>query len=292
MSETIATDLTSTVAISNAAVKLRGLIVKATADLSVHDPNLSGEEWQQVRDLARQIGDLFWEERAEGELGIIAYLQGETEKAVMLNAEAFQKAKQLKDVAGMIRALSLKGVGLLERDEADQAMTYLDQALSLVKSNPDVRFPLMAYMAKSEALEKKGDEAGSGKLLEEAKRFVDPNGMRVYQADLLIGLQAHAEKLNHIEEAKRDFEDAAMAARNSQMPRPFAAATFRLAELDAKQNDWLAAERLISGGLAADRELIDIQFYPQHLATAGLRKSRRISAISGLQRTTCPRQVT
>jgi tetratricopeptide (TPR) repeat protein len=119
----------------------------------------------------------------------------------------------------------------------------------------------MAYMGKSEALEKKGDEAGSGRLLEEAKRFVDRVGMTVYRADLLSELGTRAEKLNRIEEAKRDFEDAAIAAKNSQMPRPFAAATFQLAELDAKQNDWVAAERLVSKGLAADRELIDIQFY-------------------------------
>jgi CHAT domain-containing protein len=268
VSQTIAADLTSTVAMKDPDVKLRGLIVKATADLSVHDPTLSGEEWQQVIDLARQMKDPFWEERAEGELGIVAYLQGDTEKAVMLNTAAFQKARQLKDVAGMIRAISLKGVGLLERDGADDALPLFNQALSLAKSNPDVRFPLMAYMGKSEALEKKGDEAGSGALLEEAKRFVDQVGMTVYRADLLSDLGNRAEKLNRIEEAKRDYEEAATAAKNSQMPRPFAAATFQLAELHAKQNDWLAAEQLIPRGLAADRELIDIQFYPQHLAAA------------------------
>jgi CHAT domain-containing protein len=268
VSQTIATDLASAVANDNPNVKLRGLIVKATADLSVHDPSLSGEEWQQVGDLARQMGDQFWGERAEGELGIVAYLHGETEKAVMLNTASFEKAKQIKDFAGMSRALSLKGVGLLERRGADGAMPFFDQALALARSHPDLRFPLMAYMGKAEALEEKGDETGSVQLLEEAKRFVDRIGMTVYRADLLSELGTRAEKLNRIEEAKQDFEDAATAAKNSQMPRPFAAATFHLAELYARQHDWTAAERLISRGLAADRELIDIQFYPQHLATA------------------------
>ena len=268
VSHAIAADLNSPVALDNPTVKLRGLVVKATADLSVHDPSLSGEEWQQVKELAHQIGDQFWEERAEGELGIVAYLQGETEKAVMLNSDSFQKAKQLKDVAGMVRVLSLKGVGLLERDGADHSLPFFDQALTLAKSNPDVRFPLMAYMGKSEALEAKGDEAGSGDLLEEAKRFVDRVGMTVYRADLLIALGTRAEKLNKPDEAKMDFEEAATAATNSQMPRPFAAATFQLVELQAKRGDWAAAQRLISRGLAADRELIDVQFYPQHLATA------------------------
>jgi hypothetical protein len=57
VSHAIAADLNSPVALDNPTVKLRGLIVKATADLSVHDPSLSGKEWQQVQELAHQIGD-------------------------------------------------------------------------------------------------------------------------------------------------------------------------------------------------------------------------------------------
>src|SRR3954468_20221391 len=97
-------------------------------------------------------------ERREG-LESLPYLRGDTAKAVALNTESFQTAKELHDVAGMIRAFSLKGAGLLERHAADQALSYFDQALELAKTNPDVRFPLMAYTGKSQALASQGDTA-------------------------------------------------------------------------------------------------------------------------------------
>jgi len=133
VSRVIATDLDTSTAHRYPKVRLRGLLVKATADLSIHDPALSGQEWQEVRELAHSLRDSGWEERAEGELGIVAYLRGETERAVILNTGAFEKAKQLGDIAGMIRALSLKGVGLLERNAPDHAIPYFDQALELAR---------------------------------------------------------------------------------------------------------------------------------------------------------------
>ena len=165
VSKTIARDLETDTARTHPEVRLRGLMVKATADLSIHDPVLSGDEWERVEELAHSLGQPGWEGRAKGELGIVAYLRGDTAKAVALNTESFETAKELHDVAGMIRAFSLKGVGLLECDAADQALSYFDQALDLAKANPDVRFPLMAYIGKAQAFASQGDSAGASRLM-------------------------------------------------------------------------------------------------------------------------------
>ena len=268
VSRLIATDLESETARADPEARLRGLIVKATADLSIHDPVLAGQEWEEVEQLAHSLKESGWEERAKGELGIVAYLRGETEKAVTLNTEAFRKAKQLNDVAGMVRSLSLKGVGVLERNAPDQALTYFDQALELAKANPDVRFPLMAYMGKSQSLEGEGDGIGSGRLLTEASEFVDRIGMTVYKADLAIALGVRAEKQGRMADAEAEFQRACEAATASHMPRPLADAMFHKIELRQRTGDWSGAERLLSGALQADRKLIDIQFLPQHLAQA------------------------
>lgn len=268
VSRFIATALASEAVRTHPEARLRGLIVKATADLSIHDPVLSGREWQEVVQLAQSLKEPGWEERAKGELGIVAYLEGETEKAVALNTETFMKAKRLNDIAGMIRTLSLKGVGLLERNAPDQALAYFDQALELAKANPDVRFPLMAYMGKAQALEAEGDGIGSGRLLKEASEFVDRIGMTVYKADLAIALGVRAEKQGKLGEAELAFERACAAATASHMPRPFADAMFHKVELRQRTGDWSGAERLLPDALRADRKLIDIQFLPQHLAQA------------------------
>src|SRR5436305_5429126 len=115
VSKLIATDLEGQTARNSSEARLRGLIVKATADLSIHDPVLSGQEWEEVQRLAHSLKEDGWEARAKGELGIVAYLRGDTAEAIALNTESFLQVRALKDVAGMVRALSLKGVGLLER---------------------------------------------------------------------------------------------------------------------------------------------------------------------------------
>ena len=268
VSRTIARDLETERARTHPQVRLRGLIVKATADLSTHDPVLSGQEWEQVEELAHSLKENGWEGRAKGELGIVAYLRGDTAKAVALNTESFQTAKELHDVAGMIRAFSLKGVGLLERKAADQALPYFEQALDLARANPDVRFPLMAYMGKSQALASQGDTAGASRLLEQANEFVEHVGMTVYKADLAIALGVQAEKRGRLADAEAEFDRACAAAKLSHMPRPFADAMFHKIELRERNSDWRGAEKLIPAALTADRELIDIQFLPQHLAEA------------------------
>jgi CHAT domain-containing protein len=268
VSKLISTDLETQTARFHPEVRLRGLIVKAAADLSIRDPVLSGQEWEEAERLAHTLKEEGWEARAKGELGIVAYLQGDTAKAVALNTEYLLTAKKLNDVAGMIRALSLKGVGLLERNAADQAVAYFDQALDLARANPDVRFPLMAYMGKSQALEAQGDGAGAARLLAEANQFVETIGMTVYKADLAIALGVQAEKRGSLAQAEEEFDQACRAATLSHMPRPFADAMFHKIELRQRQSNWSGAEHLIPAALKADRELIDIQFLPQHLGQA------------------------
>lgn len=268
VSNLIANALEGQTARNSPEARLRGLIVKATADLSIHDPQLSGEEWGEVQRLAHSLQQDGWEARAKGELGIVAYLGGDSGKAIALNTESFLQEKRLNDVAGMVRALSLKGVGLLERKAADQALSYFDQALDLAKANPEVRFPLMAYMGKSQALESQGDMQGAARLLQEADHFVNTIGMTVYKADLAIALGVQAEKRAQYADAEAEFDRACTAATRAHMPRPYADAMFHKIELRQRNSDWHEAELLIPAALKADRDLIDIQFLPQHLAQA------------------------
>jgi len=285
VSKLISADLETRTARADLEVRLRGLVVKATADLSIHDPILSGEEWQEVQRLAHALKEAGWEERATGELGIVAYLRGDTAKAVSLNTESFLKATELNDVAGMVRSLSLKGVGLLERNAADQALSYFNRALDLARTNPDLRFPLMAYMGQSQVLESQGDAAGASHLLAQARQFVERTGMTVYEADLAIALGVQAEKRGQFVEAEAEFERARHAAMRSHMPRPLADALFHKIELQERHSDWSGATHLIASALEADRRLIDVQFSPKRP------RSKHALATSPLHENTCRKRM-
>ena len=134
---------------NNPELRLRCLVVKGAADLSSKDPETSGRVWAEALQVAQRIKDQFWIGRCSGELAVTAFLKGETAKAVELNARAFEIARKIGDLQGEIRQKSLEGVGLLEQQRYDEAIIRFDDALNIGKSDPDIRFPLMAYMGKA-----------------------------------------------------------------------------------------------------------------------------------------------
>ncbi len=162
---------------TNSELRLRCLVVKGAADLSSKDPQNSGKVFDEALHIAESLVDRFWIGRISGELGITAFLKGDTAKAVELNARAFAIAKSLNDIQGEVRAESLDGVGLLEQQRFDGALIRFNEALNFARSEPDVRFPLMAYMGKSEALQAQGNQRESKALLEQALKYVEAGRM-------------------------------------------------------------------------------------------------------------------
>ena len=102
ISEQIAADLESPLAKQDARLRLRGLTVKGDIDLE-WDVLAAERDWREVRQLARELGDTAWENRANGELGIVAFLKGNTGAATTLVQQAYQAAEKSGDVGGQLR---------------------------------------------------------------------------------------------------------------------------------------------------------------------------------------------
>jgi len=252
---------------------LRCLVIKASIDLSI-DPYLSARVWGHAQALAEQLGEKGWTNRAVGELSIVAFLEGNTFQAQAMVGKALQSAMALGDLAGQIRLLSLIGVGLSEIGTSQRALPYFDQALKLAEKDKDVRFPLMAYMGKARALEVLGRLAESDAWFEKALQFVNETEMSVYRADVLLAMGERAMRAKDNLAAIRHLEDAVVAASKAQMPRPRAAALFRLSNLYEESGDLLTAEQRITEGLQASRGLVDMYVLPRHLAAAARIKAR------------------
>jgi CHAT domain-containing protein len=264
----LAVDLLDPIMQRDPELRLRALVVKAAAELSINDPVRSGEEWEEALGIAQRLGDRRQVGRIQAELSIVAFLKGDPKTALVRINEAYKIARELKDIAGQIRVLSLRGVAALEQNAAAPAIPAFDQALELARANPDVRFPLMAYMGKSQALHKLGDEAGSMKLLDEARKFVELRNMSVYRADLLNALGARLQATDKTR-AEQLFREAAESALKAGMPRPYSEAMFRLTDLLIEAGDFRGARSTVEMGLKASRELVDMEFLPRHLAVAG-----------------------
>jgi CHAT domain-containing protein len=253
---------------SNLDLRLRCLVVKGAADLSSKDPVTSGRVWTEALQVAEKLQDQFWIGRVSGELAVISFLKGDTAMAIKLNVRAFEIAQRLNDVQGEIRQKSLRGVGLLEEQRYDEALIRFDDALKLARTDPDVRFPLMAYMGKAQALEAQGNVQKSQALRREALEYVDGANMQVYKADLLLALAGQAVKQKDLKAGHALLEQAAEAAKKMQMPRPYAEANLRMTELYVAAGDFRRAEISVKEGVTASRQLVDMYFLPQHLALA------------------------
>jgi hypothetical protein len=84
VSEYLGQQLTTPMVANDPKLKLRCLAAKASLDILLDSPTVSKPLWEATRELANSIGDAGWASRASGELGIIAFLDGDTASAMKL----------------------------------------------------------------------------------------------------------------------------------------------------------------------------------------------------------------
>ena len=63
---------------SDERLRLRVLVIKGETDEDL-DPSLSQRSWTEALALAQKLGEASWANRARGELGLVAFLQGDTQ---------------------------------------------------------------------------------------------------------------------------------------------------------------------------------------------------------------------
>jgi CHAT domain-containing protein len=273
VSEFLAEQLATPLVREDPKLRLRCLIVKASIDLSI-DPSASTITWKEAQQLAMELNEAGWANRAKAELSIIAFLQGNTQEAQKAIAESIMTSMLLGDIAGQVRQLSLVAVGLGELGLNDRALRYADQALKLASENPDVRFPLMANMAKMKALEALGRNEEADGFLPKVLEFVESTGMTVYRADVLLSLADREATKGRTDLAVAYLRQAVESAESVSMPRPSAAALFRLAEIYETKGEIEQAETTIDRAVETTRQLVDMYVLPRQLAAAAGIKAR------------------
>ena len=132
-------------------VRLRILSVKGMLELE-YDAGLAKQTWAQVEDLANSARDYRLASRASGEQGILAFLLGNVDEASRRVKRAYVTAKILRDRPAEVRYASLIGRGIVEFGRYQESLNYLDSAISIAESRPEMAKPMIAYESKAEAL--------------------------------------------------------------------------------------------------------------------------------------------
>src|ERR1700731_498890 len=136
-------------------LRLRCLVIKGETDTDL-DPFLAEQSWREALEVATKLADSPWVNRAEGELGLVAFLQGDISTSVIKLGRALQTAQSNGDVASVVRWLTLFGEGYSQLGRAEQALDYYDKALKAASVVPELQFPAMTYLGKGDALVKIG----------------------------------------------------------------------------------------------------------------------------------------
>jgi tetratricopeptide (TPR) repeat protein len=117
-----------------------------------YDLSAAEKTWTEVRRSASALGRRAWEARAGGELGTIAFLNGQAFTAVEMVATAYVKAEIYGDIAAQVKQLTALGEGQAEFSRPADAIRFFNKALALSSSNPDIYFPFTAYLGKARLL--------------------------------------------------------------------------------------------------------------------------------------------
>lgn len=103
---------------------LRVLIIKGETDEDL-DPSHSQRSWTEALALAQKLGEAAWANRARGELGLVAFLQGDTNTAIVNLGQAIKVAEASGDTSSVVRWLTLFGHGYVELNRPEQPLDFL-----------------------------------------------------------------------------------------------------------------------------------------------------------------------
>jgi hypothetical protein len=182
----------------DAKLTLRCLVTEAAIEQEKNEAS-ARDVWERILDLAKGLGDKRWEARAQAELGIITFMDGDVEKASGLLKTALLSSYLLGDLGAAIYYGSIVGNGLVEVGQPEAGLQYCETALKTAAATTDMGFPFMAYEGKARALVALHREADAKQVLELAIPQARSQGARAAEAQLLIvmGKQAAAGNANH-----------------------------------------------------------------------------------------------
>jgi len=247
--------------------ELRLLILSALGDV-LFQYNLQEAEsiWMQASRLASEHRDSIWEARADGELGTIAFLNGDVVRALRLVSSAALKAEANGDTASRIRYSTALGEGLGKFGRKPDAMKFFDRALRLYQANPGAYFPFTAFVGKARLLAEAGKTSEAQQMLERELLSARQRGYRVREARVLTALGDLFEGVGRSNDAYEELKRAADIAAAAGMYRIESDVATKLADVALRVNGPTGALPYANRSVDAAERAGDTYSLPQKLA--------------------------
>jgi len=249
---------------SDLQLKQRCLEIKAHIDLNL-DGVSARPSLEELERVARQRKDADAESRASGELGILAFLEGNPAEARNRIVKAIGNSFLHHDLGAQMRYLSLLGQGLAENHEPKEALWPLDRALSISQRTPDAGFQKLVVSGKTSALTQLGRFAEARAIIEQGLRYAKSHGYIGFEVDMLSQSGQLAVAENKSDDAIRLYERAVTLARQIRFNRGLAEVNAKLASLYQKAGNLPQAERSEMASIEARSQMGEVYELPHHL---------------------------
>ncbi|MGB8116972.1 MAG: hypothetical protein WCF22_24560, partial [Candidatus Sulfotelmatobacter sp.] len=259
---------------SDKRLRLWCLIAKGYTDIEI-DYRATKQDWLEALEIANELGEKQWATRASGELGLVAFLEGNPGRAARLLGGALLSTMASGDTGGQIRFLELIGRGFEEVNRHTEALRFFERAIKLADADKDSGLPFMAYEGKARALVAMGKPEAAKAVLDDALGKARLQQKRGHEAELLILLGRLASQTGDREQAIADLESAAQFSKRVQFLRMEADAMFELATLYRDAGDLPVAEERATDGLDASQRVGDRYYVPRNLTILADLKARR-----------------
>lgn len=117
-------------------------------------------DWELIKELATELGDERWQNRALAQIGITAFYDRDLETASKNVAVAAAKAAEIHDIGGQIRFTTVLGLAYSGKDVRSRASLFRP---SVGSCQEDSRFWVSAYYLRGSITHSGGIEAIRGR---------------------------------------------------------------------------------------------------------------------------------
>jgi tetratricopeptide (TPR) repeat protein len=245
-------------------LRLWCLVSKGYTDNEI-DVAAAQNDWDNALKLAQQLGESAWANRASGELGLLAFLEGNPLRAGRMVGRALITARATGDVGAEIRYLELLGDGFTEIDRQDEALAAFDKAINLARATPDAGSPFMGYEGKSESLMALHRYTAARALLQRALLLAEEQSKFGHAAQIELLLGELALKTGDRVGATRYFEEANKVAVPRQYYRMAYESFFDLAEVYRAEGRLDEAQDALAQAIDDSRKVGDGYYLPRNL---------------------------
>jgi len=247
-------DLANPLVQNDPHLRIQALSLLGIIDLNI-DTEAAGSDWAQLLDVATAAHDLKWENRARGELGLVAGLKGDIGKAGIALFKAIGTAEQIGDVSGAITFRVWLANGMAVNGMPEAALKQLDQAIALAQQHGYEQLPFQLIIAKIRAIALLPEPERSKRVPEAKRLFAETlkiaEDEKVYGAEIELLAQSGqlAAQSGTYVEAEHAFTRAASVAGIAGLKGLEADNELRLANLYLQMQEPQKAAASIAEGM-------------------------------------------